>query len=205
MDPVCVISRAFKQVEDSGSATAIICMLKKDELICTNIGDSGFKLIRFDENNQPFILMESEEQQHDFNTPYQLCKLPTVKCVQEKLIQSGLSEIQAQGVISKFKTLAFCQDEPETAKLYQTRIQEGDLLILGSDGLFDNLFTSEILDTIRTTIKDRGKEVSAREIASAIADRAYRRSISSSESSPFSIKYGNFIKAKLSVFLIKSN
>ena len=70
IDPVNVISGAYEKVRDLGSATAVVCVLKNEDLICCNIGDSGFRLVRFDETNQPFVVMQSEEQQHDFNTPY---------------------------------------------------------------------------------------------------------------------------------------
>ena len=199
IDPVSIISRAFRSVHDTGSATAVLCVLKNDQLVCSNIGDSGFRLIRFDEDSQPFIVMESEEQQHDFNTPYQLSKLPTAKCIEEKLRLIGYNSTQTQGMVDKYKTLVFCQDDPETGKLYQTRVQEGDLLVLGSDGLFDNLFPEEILEAVHDVIKSGGKGVPPGEIAKEIGERAYLRSVNSREESPFSRKYSEVSKGKVVV------
>jgi serine/threonine protein phosphatase PrpC len=38
------------------------------------------------------------------------------------------------------KDRVFFQDKPEEADIYHMRVREGDLLILATDGLFDNLF-----------------------------------------------------------------
>lgn len=43
------------------------------------------------------------------------------------------------------KERKFCEDAPEDSDIYQMRIREGDLLILATDGVFDNLFQDEIL------------------------------------------------------------
>lgn len=43
------------------------------------------------------------------------------------------------------KERKFCEDSPEDSDNYQLRVREGDLLILASDGVFDNLFEDEIL------------------------------------------------------------
>jgi serine/threonine protein phosphatase PrpC len=51
----------------------------------------------------------------------------------------------------------FCEDAPEDSDLYQLRVREGDLLILGTDGVFDNLFEEEILLIIRTITVDSPK------------------------------------------------
>jgi serine/threonine protein phosphatase PrpC len=40
------------------------------ELKVANIGDSGFLLIRFSENGEPYVVQKSKEQQHSFNIPY---------------------------------------------------------------------------------------------------------------------------------------
>jgi len=43
----------------------------------------------------------------------------------------------------------FCEDSPEDSDDYQLRVREGDLLILGTDGIFDNLFEEEILEIVK--------------------------------------------------------
>ncbi len=43
----------------------------------------------------------------------------------------------------------FCEDSPEDSDNYQLRVREGDLLILGTDGILDNLFEEEILEIVK--------------------------------------------------------
>lgn len=53
----------------TGSTTACIVVLNRDlnTIYTANIGDSGFVVVRHGK-----IVHKSEEQQHYFNTPYQL-------------------------------------------------------------------------------------------------------------------------------------
>ena len=57
----------------------------------------------------------SHEQQHYFNTPFQLSLPPT--------------ELQSQ-------VLA---DRPESADQYEFSVEDGDVILLATDGLFDNV------------------------------------------------------------------
>lgn len=49
-----------------------------------------------------------------------------------------------------------CQDEPSQADEYQIHMQDQDIIIAGTDGLFDNLFKHELLDIV-STYKSRQK------------------------------------------------
>ena len=60
-------------LDDIGSSTACIMVLdkKSQTLHSANLGDSGFLVIR-----QGSVVHHSSEQQHYFNTPYQLALPP---------------------------------------------------------------------------------------------------------------------------------
>eukprot|EP00873_Tetraselmis_striata_P008283 jgi/Tetstr1/428547/TSEL_018541.t1 len=60
------------------------------------------------------IIFKSPQQQHDFNFPFQLGS------------EAGMS------------------DPPEAAAMFSVPVLEGDIVIMGTDGLFDNVFTDEI-------------------------------------------------------------
>eukprot|EP00831_Metopus_contortus_P045428 TRINITY_DN36405_c0_g1_i1.p1 TRINITY_DN36405_c0_g1~~TRINITY_DN36405_c0_g1_i1.p1 ORF type:complete len:255 (-),score=50.32 TRINITY_DN36405_c0_g1_i1:55-819(-) len=182
MNPTSILSQAFDQVQEMGSATAVLCLLKDSELVCANLGDSGYRLIRFDHMGVPFIVSKSEEQQHDFNTPFQLSKLPSKKQLKELLLKKGLEATEAEKLSCKFRTLAFCQDPPECAQRYTSTIQEGDLLILGSDGLFDNLFDDQLLETVQ----ESGTKAHPMEISRKLLEKAYSESLDQECHSPFS-------------------
>lgn len=71
----------------------------------------------------------------------------------------------------------FCEDTPEDSDLYQLRVREGDLLILGTDGVFDNLFEEEILHLVRTLSSGNLKtKMSAHVLSKQIAEAAFAKS-----------------------------
>lgn len=78
-----------------------------------NLGDSGFVIIR---DNK--IVHRSQEQCHYFNAPYQLAIVPR-------------SESNEQ--MSSFS------DRPEAAAVSSFELVEGDFVVIGTDGLWDNL------------------------------------------------------------------
>ena len=95
-----------------GSSTACLMMLSHTDLklYTTNIGDSGFLVVRSGE-----VVHRSQEQQHYFNTPFQLSLPPT--------------ELQSE-------VLA---DRPESADQYEFSVVDGDVILLATDGIFDNV------------------------------------------------------------------
>ncbi|ALC49795.1 CG12091 [Drosophila busckii] len=95
-----------------GSCTACVLTLQRcsGKLFAANIGDSGLLIIR-----NGLIVCRSMEQQHHFNTPYQLAVPPPGH---------------------DYNVLT---DGPECAALLQFEMQSGDLLLLATDGVFDNV------------------------------------------------------------------
>ena len=76
-------------------------------------------------------------------------------------------------------------DNPSSAITKDIQVKENDLVILGTDGVFDNLFNENIID-----ICSRGPSkgiLNEEKIASSIAEEAFRRAKDRSWKSPFSI------------------
>jgi protein phosphatase PTC7 len=121
-------------------------------MTASNLGDSGFLLLRFDQcSGEPYILIRSREQTHSFNTPFQLTKLPGNKEVNSLKKQNKSKELtNLKNAISMNR---FCEDKPEDSDIYQIRVREGDLLLLATDGVFDNLFQDEILRIVTQHVK----------------------------------------------------
>lgn len=59
--PLFILEKSFAKVNAVGSATALIAILNKNELAISNIGDSGFLVIRF-KNGEPYCPFKSKEQ-----------------------------------------------------------------------------------------------------------------------------------------------
>ncbi|OMJ21398.1 putative protein phosphatase 2C 80 [Smittium culicis] len=151
----------MKEAKLKGSSTACVALLRGDELIVANIGDSGLTIIRDGE-----MVFRTEEQQHSFNYPYQL----------------GTEENS---------------DSVSNAQTFRIKVKKNDLVILASDGLYDNLFDEDILEEIEcvisppkdeeiveyVTIEQKTKDCKkaalslAEEISAALAKRAYKVSL----------------------------
>ena len=117
-DPKSAITVAYPLFSKIGSAT--ICMGKLDE-------DGIFRVANIGDSGfliirDGAILIESSEHQHHFNYPYQL----------------GIG----------MDGLPHGQDRPEDAEVYQLKLEEGDVVVMGTDGLLDNLWPKEILDYV---------------------------------------------------------
>ncbi|CAH1759555.1 915_t:CDS:2 [Entrophospora sp. SA101] len=72
------------------------------------------------------------------------------------------------------------------AQTFNIKIQHGDIVVMGSDGLFDNLFEDDILDEIvRFSSKQGGLKVEPQIISDALAWRAKEASEDINHESPF--------------------
>ncbi|CCL99113.1 uncharacterized protein FIBRA_01127 [Fibroporia radiculosa] len=83
-----------------------------------SLGDSGFSIIR-----SSAVIYQQRVQQHFFNCPKQLSKLPTS--------------------VPRFSRA--CIDSPRDAETYETKLRDGDIIIAYTDGLSDNVFPSEMI------------------------------------------------------------
>lgn len=134
-NPLIALNTSFKQVEQIGSCTAVIGIMNtKGKFEALNIGDSGFMIIR-DEK----IIFKTEEQQHGFNFPFQLGKV--------------------EGRDGKYYPHG--QDRPHHGETYEIMLKEGDIIIFGSDGIFDNMWDKDILDLVNANSQDGPKRLSS--------------------------------------------
>ena len=111
IDPGRILAEAYKCTKAIGTTTACVLSVKDGIMRASNLGDSGFILLRHDQQRWR-VVSKSTEQQHYFNCPLQL------------------------GTNSA--------DTPANADLYSAACLPGDLVIVGTDGMFDNLFIGDI-------------------------------------------------------------
>ncbi|POS84759.1 hypothetical protein EPUL_003120, partial [Erysiphe pulchra] len=111
----------------AGSSTACVAVAKDNGVLdVANLGDSGYVLIRLND-----VHSYSTPQTHAFNTPFQLAIIP----------------LQDEYQSAVYGT-PYLQDAPEKADITQKNLEHGDVFIIGSDGLWDNLFNSDILEIV---------------------------------------------------------
>ncbi|MEE6503934.1 hypothetical protein FKM82_005017 [Ascaphus truei] len=105
-----------------GSSTACLVVLDRTShrLHTANLGDSGFLVVRGGE-----VVHRSDEQQHYFNTPFQLSIAPP----------------EAEGVV--------LNDSPNAADSSSFDVQLGDIILTATDGLFDNMPDYMILQELK--------------------------------------------------------
>ncbi|KAH7107827.1 protein serine/threonine phosphatase 2C [Auriculariales sp. MPI-PUGE-AT-0066] len=137
-----------ERLVDAGSSTATVLTLNAHNglLRAANLGDSGFIILR-----SGSVLYHQAPQTHSFNFPRQLSKWPL-----------SMSD-RAPHRIS---------DTPRAADAYSTSLRTGDIIVLFTDGISDNVFDVEVQSVAtlasRTIASARTDEART---AQAIADR----------------------------------
>jgi len=157
--PLDIMNHAFNKLVnnnqvEAGSATCSIVNFNKNtmELHTANLGDSGFIIIRNDS-----ILARSHEKQHYFNCPFQLSTFPKTPKYKDNI-----------------------SDKPDESHLSTIKLEIGDYIILGTDGLFDNLYDSQIFDLIK-----KNKEKNTNKISELLVEEAFQKSCEGKYNSPF--------------------
>lgn len=170
---VSAIRAAEHSLQSFGASTVVLAVLEGSTLGVANLGDSGFMVLRKRPNGMT-IVAQSIDQQHCYNTPYQLLRLPPAL-----IARRGL-------VIRHIDTASDCQT-------YRFGLRAGDLVLLFSDGLRDNLHDREILHIVDRALPPTLAGLAGQpdcatppdRVARALALAAKRRSVDPSAQVPF--------------------
>lgn len=139
------LKSAFNNTKCYGSSTILIGFLYNCTLYILNLGDSGLVILR--KNTKTGILTQvfrSSEQQHYFNCPFQLGHFPDSSKYQE-LISQGFEDF-VDVVEKSYQNIDNrLYDWPEDAKVEIFDIENEDVVVVGSDGLFDNVYCEDII------------------------------------------------------------
>lgn len=126
--PKTLLKGAFEDVllspkVEIGGTTACLGIFSPDmKLRVANLGDSWCGIFR------DFKLVEETEfQTHNFNTPYQLAKIP----------KQVLRQAELQGK-------RYIIDKPEMSDEYVWELQKDDIVIFATDGVTDNIIPQDI-------------------------------------------------------------
>lgn len=134
-------------IKAGGSTASVGVALPDGRVELANLGDSGSVLLRL-----AAVHHYSVPQTHGFNTPYQLSIIPPRMRAQASIFGG-----------------AFLEDFPRDAAVTNVQMQHGDVLLLATDGVFDNLNNQDILKLVTsrmiltgawTAIPDQGVGVS---------------------------------------------
>ncbi|KAF2753235.1 protein serine/threonine phosphatase 2C [Pseudovirgaria hyperparasitica] len=121
---------------NAGGSTACIGVAHPNgALEVANLGDSGFVHI-----GRGKISFTSDAQTHAFNTPFQLSKIPR--------------RMRAQ--MAMFGTESAFADNPKDSKVTMHDLSHGDILVLATDGVWDNLSPQDTLEIVSRYMIDNG-------------------------------------------------
>lgn len=158
-NPWMALNRAYIDTKAEGSSTACVLTLGGLSKNVDIIHAVNMGDSGFLVIRSGKIVYQSPAQQHKFNVPYQLRK-------------SSLDK----------------NNTPLRAQVFAVPVQTGDIVVLATDGLFDNLFSYEIEDIInkcRENEKEKVEEVMAKALATAAREESLFRW--GSNSTPFSV------------------
>lgn len=119
---------ADPSIKAGGSTASVGVALPDGRVELANLGDSGSVLLRL-----AAVHTYSVPQTHGFNTPYQLSLIPPRMRAQASVFGG-----------------AYLEDFPRDASVTNIQMQHGDVLLLATDGVFDNLNNQDILKNVST-------------------------------------------------------
>lgn len=117
---------ADPSIKAGGSTASVGIALPDGRVELANLGDSGSVLLRL-----AAVHHYSVPQTHGFNTPYQLSIIPP-RMRQQASVFGG----------------SYLEDYPRDASVTNVQMQHGDVLMLATDGVFDNLNNQDILKIV---------------------------------------------------------
>ncbi|KAF7458836.1 protein phosphatase 2C domain-containing protein [Cryptosporidium felis] len=164
-----ILCRSCSNCASYGSTTCLLCFLDGSQLWISNVGDSQMIVLRSSNkepesippiplienpvNRRPItgdprrrmpldkvvggydIIARSQIQQHFFNCPHQLTIMPDINCSTEEILKRSESVVQS----------------------FRVDIKPKDLVIIGTDGIFDNIFDEDIIDIVNKAKKRYGR------------------------------------------------
>ena len=159
------LDAGLADIELLGSTTACMLSISPDDRVANflNVGDSGFHIFRpaEDDARSLQLVAKSTSQQHAHNHPFQLA--------------SWAAKMRVR-------------DLPKDGERYTHELLPGDIILLSTDGVLDNLFDEQIR-AILEQVRAEGGDVCSN-IAAVIAERAREASLGKTEMTPWTVSLG---------------
>ncbi|CAG9313153.1 unnamed protein product [Blepharisma stoltei] len=177
-----VVFEAYRRIVSYGSSTILLAICRDSFLHSLSLGDSSFIVLRPRDGCKVLsAVYRSVEQQHSFNCPYQLANLPKQSKFQE-LIDKGFSTLIA---LLK-RTSQNMNDSVFDAESGMIPLKNGDIIVAGTDGLFDNMYDSDIIKIAEQIIQtyDEAQQI-ADVLSKTLVERAIQKGWDQSYKSPF--------------------
>jgi protein phosphatase PTC7 len=154
-NPKLLCVEAAQLATETGSSTCVIASLDKEApiLYTSNLGDSGYILMRVADGKDVISVFRSKEQTHGFNFPFQI----------------GTSG-----------------DDPNRAATQIHNVEHNDIIVVGTDGLFDNVYDETLLELVKPFVSGNSNDVEdITKVADVIAEKAEKLAADQEYLSPF--------------------
>jgi len=150
------IGRAHEAAKVPGSATFVVASLQHSTAVLdvANVGDSGIRVVR-----EGAVVLATTQKQHQFEMPYQLA------C-------TAFADVKDQF------------DSAADAECLSFTVQEGDWIVLASDGLYDNMYDEELVQILSGS-SEPDPFTAAQAIAREVARRANEHSRDQKWATPY--------------------
>ncbi|KAI5959389.1 PTC7 [Candida pseudojiufengensis] len=167
--PKSILDESFKQILKSdkveiGGTTACLGIITTNlKLKVANLGDSWCGLFR-----DYKLIKETNFQTHNFNTPYQLAKIP----------QHILKKAELEG-------RRYIIDSPNLADEYEWDLQKNDLIMFATDGVTDNVIPQDIEIFLKDELGEANKSNKLDQVANKFVKEVVKVSKDSNYPSAF--------------------
>ena len=164
IDPKEVMRYAWSNSNEAGSSTALIATMGRNGILhYANLGDSGLMVLRHNHDDSYVKLIQTEAQVHGFNCPFQLCA-PITKIFYPNTLSNDVEEAQTGSV----------------------QLKVNDVVIIASDGIFDNLWPIDIIKIVNAEMKQDTEVASkAKSIAQQLCTEAEKIGVTKNILTPF--------------------
>lgn len=152
-----VLVDAVKSNNQTGSSTAVLAKFdtsRENYIKTTNLGDSGYTILRPEGPGKFKQLFRSKEQQYSFNFPY----------------QCGTGA-----------------ELPYAAEDKEHKVQDKDVIVMASDGMYDNLFDEDVLYCVEPKPEEAHLPFSHKRVGECLAQLALKLGDMQGYRSPFAV------------------
>lgn len=173
-----VLKVAHSQMKSFGSSTVLLGAVKHGILTTLTLGDTSLIVLR-EVGGSLTRVYKTLERQHSFNCPFQLANIP------KKHELAGLAP-ELKPFVDFIKNSKPISDPPSEAALSNFKLQNGDIVIAATDGLFDNLQRETIIKLAENELDSPAlPKLLAVNIANKLARDAASLSLNLTYLSPF--------------------
>ncbi len=140
LNPLQLLDRGYDAIThdpdvQAGGSTACVAVVDEGgRMQIANLGDSGFLQLRLGT-----VHHYSNPQTHAFNTPYQMSLTPPDILRQARIFGSMPLD-----------------DKPDRADVADHMLRHGDVLVLATDGVWDNLDSQDVLKIVSRIMRESG-------------------------------------------------